>query len=52
MKWLIMYRYNGQTEIIDAVDSEDEANYLLGEYQLAYQGTGAKVWKKYGRDDR
>lgn len=52
MKWLIMFRYNGRTEIIDSADTEEEANYLLAEYQLANHGSGARVWKKYGRDDR
>ncbi|CAB4185750.1 hypothetical protein UFOVP1492_134 [uncultured Caudovirales phage] len=51
---IIMYRYTGhEAEEIDTVTQADggykEARRLLSEYQLAYRGTGASVWRTYKR---
>jgi hypothetical protein len=35
-KWEIVGRYRGQSEVIDEADDERTADYLVGEYQLAY----------------
>lgn len=34
----IMGTYRGEREELDSADSLDEANYLLAEYQLAFDG--------------
>jgi hypothetical protein len=34
----IMGTYQGEREELDSADSLDEANYLLAEYQLGYDG--------------
>lgn len=39
----IMGKYKGQTEEIDTAETEKEAQYLQGEYQLAY-GAQWQVW--------
>jgi len=41
----ILGRYNNQTEEIDTADTKQEAEYLLGEYQLAF-GAGWRLWIK------
>ena len=42
----IMFEYPGQEpEEIDEADTQEDADYLLGEYRLAY-GPGSKLWIK------
>ena len=40
----IMGKYHGTTEEIDTARDEQEADYLVGEYQMAY-GKDWTVWK-------
>jgi hypothetical protein len=35
--------YQGNTEVIDETDTEEDAIYLVQEYQLAY-GSAWRVW--------
>jgi hypothetical protein len=44
----IMGKYQGKTEEIDSAETRSEADYLLGEYRLAY-GAGWKLWVKKTR---
>jgi hypothetical protein len=41
----IMGRYNGVTEELDTAKDQQEAEYLLGEYRLAF-GAGWTIWIK------
>lgn len=41
--FVIWYTYAGQREEIDTADTHKECKFLLGEYRLSYQGTGANV---------
>jgi hypothetical protein len=41
--YYIMGKYRGQTEKVDTAHSEKSANYLLGEYRLAF-GRDWELW--------
>ncbi len=36
MEYLIIGTYQGETEEVDSADTKEEAQYLLGEYRLAF----------------
>lgn len=38
----IIGRYQGESEVIDTADTKQEAEYLVGEYRLAY-GAGWSI---------
>lgn len=41
--FVIWYTYNGEREEHDTADTYKTCKFLLAEYRLAYQGTGARV---------
>ena len=41
----IMGKYQGKTEEIDTAEDEQNADYLVGEYRMAF-GSDWQVWKK------
>ena len=43
MTYVILGRYNGQTEEVDSFDEKGEAERCLGEYRMAY-GAGWSLW--------
>ena len=47
-KYIIWGEYEGKKEKIDRAKTEHEANYLVGEYRLAF-GKGWKIWWKKKR---
>jgi hypothetical protein len=51
MSWAIMGKYlDFDEEEIDEAEDEEDADYLLKEYEMAY-GFGWKLWKKEKDDD-
>lgn len=52
--WEILGTYQGEEEVIDEADTKQEAEFLVGEYYLAYAGQGwtiKKRRKKLPRED-
>jgi hypothetical protein len=45
MSYLIMGKYKGRTEEIDSCEDKQEAERLVGEYQLAF-GSDWHIWVK------
>ena len=43
--YLIMGKYRGKTEQLDTATGEAEANYLVGEYRMAF-GSEWVIWKE------
>ena len=48
--YLIMGKYRGKTEQVDTATGEAEANYLVGEYRMAF-GSEWVIWKELSTEE-
>lgn len=50
MKYRIVGVYQGKREVVDEAETETYANYLVGEYRLAF-GKDWSIYKEETRDE-